>query len=176
MGCYQSYYPVSFQSIFTTLCILIDDNNFFRLPFQIFKSVIKSTKTKDPPSSSLHNSYNTTSLSIQSIILVLMMITFQEAKHYYNDELQCATPTIEYLELLLDYQKIIRQGSSLTLKRYVLLSLRMMTEFQGDEYYAYSKDNSDYPTRRNLYFCDRVALKILYQNLYSIVNWENGYY
>ena len=104
-----------------------------------------------------------------------MMITFQEAKHYYNDELQCATPTIEYLELLLDYQNIISQGSSLTLKRYVLLSLRMMTEFQGDEYYAYSKDNSDYPTRRNLYFCDRVALKTLYQNLYSIVNWENGY-
>ena len=147
--------------------LIVDDNNFFRLPFQIFKCVIKSTKNKDPPGSSLHNSYNTTSLSL--------MITFQEAKHYYNDELQCATPTIEYLELLLDYQKIIRQGSSLTLKRYVLLSLRMMTEFQGDEYYAYSKDNSDYPTRRNLYFCDRVALKTLYQNLYSIVNWENGY-
>ena len=169
MGCYQSYYPVSFQSIFTTLCILIDDNNFFRLPFQIFKCVIKSTENKYPPGSSLHNSYNTTSC-------LSLMITFQEAKHYYNDELQCATPTIEYLELLLDYQKIIRQGSSLTLKRYVLLSLRMMTEFQGDEYYAYSKDNSDYPTRRNLYFCDRVALKTLYQNLYSIVNWENGYY
>ena len=158
----------SLQAQDSNVSILIDDNNFFRLPFQIFKSVIKSTKTKDPPSSSLHNSYNTTSLSL--------MITFQEAKHYYNDELQCATPTIEYLELLLDYQKIIRQGSSLTLKRYVLLSLRMMTEFQGDEYYAYSKDNSDYPTRRNLYFCDRVALKTLYQNLYSIVNWENGYY
>ena len=58
--------------ISNTLCVLIDDNNFFRLPFQIFKSVIKSTKTKDPPSSSLHNSYNTThkfffSLSIQII-------------------------------------------------------------------------------------------------------------
>ena len=159
----------SLQAQDSNVRLLIDDNNFFRLPFQIFKSVIKSTKTKDPPSSSLHNSYNTTSC-------LSLMITFQEAKHYYNDELQCATPTIEYLELLLDYQKIIRQGSSLTLKRYVLLSLRMMTEFQGDEYYAYSKDNSDYPTRRNLYFCDRVALKTLYQNLYSIVNWENGYY
>ena len=158
----------SLQAQDSNVSILIDDNNFFRLPFQIFKSVIKSTKTKDPPSSSLHNSYNTTSC-------LSLMITFQEAKHYYNDELQCATPTIEYLELLLDYQKIISQGSSLTLKRYVLLSLRMMTEFQGDEYYAYSKDNSDYPTRRNLYFCDRVALKTLYQNLYSIVNWENGY-
>ena len=148
--------------------LIVDDNNFFRLPFQIFKCVIKSTENKYPPGSSLHNSYNTTSC-------LSLMITFQEAKHYYNDELQCATPTIEYLELLLDYQKIISQGSSLTLKRYVLLSLRMMTEFQGDEYYAYSKDNSDYPTRHNLYFCDRVALKTLYQNLYSIVNWENGY-